>query len=416
MFSIKEKVSIQELDQVLKAQNALKKDLVIPVNSIRFNPSNGQMIVKNGIVGEELPEGISGNLSSDLSLITNKTALQQLCDKFGISRTYMKRCIESNPSLLYDNLNAWIEQESRGYKFNGNFSSQIKTGVPFDSELIPQKKRNFLLRTLQGEDGNGTARAFLSNSFKIIDNYDIFQAVLSSVMQQSKETNTKIIIDTCDLTEDRMYIRFICPEVEQLSDMLKFYRDPNSGNQSKKIMSGFVVSNSEVGKGAFSISPRLVIGACNNGRIFTNERLYSKHLGGRMAVGNVDWSQQTKNANMDLIINQIKDCVNTFISPDYIGKVVGQMEMDGSYELQNPIETCTNVCGKMNLGESETNKVLNYFAKQGSASTAFDIDQAVTFFAQHDCSADDRFDLESKVTEMLPKIQKIDQMVSISNN
>jgi len=65
----------------------------------------------------------------------------------GIPAGYLRRMREQQPALLDANINTWLSE-------------------------APQ--RRFLVRTLRGEDGGpGIARAFLSDSYRIVDNLDV---------------------------------------------------------------------------------------------------------------------------------------------------------------------------------------------------------------------------------------------------
>src|SRR2546429_494527 len=75
-------------------------------------------------------------------------------------------------------------------------------------------------------DGEGVCRAFLSDSYKVIDNLDVLTAALAG----ARETGKQIEIAGCDLTERRMSVRLVAPEVTVLAPrLLRNYRSPFTG-------------------------------------------------------------------------------------------------------------------------------------------------------------------------------------------
>ena len=55
------------------------------------------------------------------------------------------------------------------------------------------------------------------------------------------------------------------------------------------VFAGFVITNSETGCGAFSLTPRLVVQVCRNGMTITRDAMRVVHLGERLDQGVVTW-------------------------------------------------------------------------------------------------------------------------------
>jgi hypothetical protein len=110
---------------------------------------------------------------------------------------------------------------------------------------LSQSDKRYMVRTL-----DGTARAFLSDRYRRIDNYEIAQATLPIIggMPDAK-------VESCEVTENRMYIKVVNPRLEaevQKGDI---------------VQAGIVISNSEVGLGSVSVMPLVYRLACLNGMI-----------------------------------------------------------------------------------------------------------------------------------------------------
>src|SRR5690606_41422270 len=101
-----------------------------------------------------------------------------------------------------------------------------------------------------------------------------------------------------DRADRRMYVRVIAPEVRALAPtLLRGYTSPFTGEKgadNPTVFAGFVLSNSEVGNGAYTITPRIVVQVCSNGMTITKDLVRAVHLGGRLEEGTVRWSAETE--------------------------------------------------------------------------------------------------------------------------
>ncbi|MCF2435952.1 hypothetical protein LV779_22070 [Streptomyces thinghirensis] len=92
----------------------------------------------------------------------------------------------------------------------------------------PEPERRFMLRAFRGEGGpgrpaEGVARALLSDSYKLMDNFDLLLAALDGVKQSGHPTR----VTGCDLTDRRMYVRVESEAVAvHARELLRGYRSP----------------------------------------------------------------------------------------------------------------------------------------------------------------------------------------------
>src|SRR6266567_4388660 len=121
-----------------------------------------------------------------------------LAEKLAIPAAYLRRLRAEHPALYDANVNGWLARADKSY----------------------------LVRCLRGDHGGGVARAFLSSSFKMIDNLDVLMAALDGLRQAGVPAE----IDGCDLNPRRMYVRVISPAVRALAPgLLRGYRSPFTG-------------------------------------------------------------------------------------------------------------------------------------------------------------------------------------------
>ena len=246
----------------------------------------------------------------------------------------------------------------------------------------------------------------IADRYNIIDNYDVLFAALDAI----QKTGVKVQITKAEVTENRMYLHVICPEIEVAADeFLREYLKENDA-AGNGIISGFVISNSEVGNGTFEIRPRAVICKCNNGLVVKDERFRKYHLGGQMQAGEIIWSERTKQKNYELIISQTQDAVNTFLSKDYLGKMIERIAEMHSIELKHPIDAVQNVCTHLKINEEHKANILKFFLKDG-IHKAGGIFHAVTRESQY-MDADTQHDIEMNISELMPKITKFDKPFS----
>lgn len=376
--------SLADLAALLQDQHSRKLDMIVPAAKIR---SEGGLLV---VANAEPTLDESGVTESDGRYRPTVVADEGIADKLGIPVAYLKRLRIERPDIYDANVNQWLH------------------GGHVDGDEWGPDPRSFLIRTFRSDlTGEGVARAFLSDRYRILDNLDVLTALLEGVRDSGVETE----ITRCDLSERRMYVRIAAPAVAELApELLAGYRSPfsgASGSDNPVVFAGFVASNSEVGGGAFTIVPQIIVQVCKNGMTVTKDALREVHLGGRLDEGIIRWSEDTQQKSLELVASMAKDAVSTFLDIEYVRKVVGEI----STKAQTPIEgdvagTVTTVCKQLKFTEERTAGVLDHFIKGGQL-TAGGVAQAITSFAQTVEDADDAAELESVALSALDVAVKV---------
>lgn len=182
--------SLAELVQLLREQHAAKADIVAPAAAIRAEDAR---LVISGTQPMLTDDGVT---MTDGTYAPTDVCDGGVADKLGIPSAYLRRLRSQRPELYDANVNGWLQVDSR----------------------------RFLIRGLCGDNGDGVARAFLSDGYKIIDNLDVLLAALDGVRQAGIEVQ----IDGCDLTERRMYVRIVAAQIRSLApQLLAGYRSPS---------------------------------------------------------------------------------------------------------------------------------------------------------------------------------------------
>lgn len=257
------------------------------------------------------------------------------------------------------------------------------------------------------EGGISVGRALLSDKYKVIDHHDILVSVVRAIQQ----TGIDIKVINADLTEQKMYVRFMAPgSTIRPESFLENYKNPKTGNDGGgSLMAGFILTNSETGQGSYQIIPRAIVSACDNGIIWYDEKKRKTHLGTKLELGEVDWSTDTKVLNNDLIVSQFQDYIKHFSSKEFLQMKIDKIEEKAGKQLLHPVEATQNICGLLNMSDEEKSDVLNYFLLSGDISYG-GVAQAVTFHAHQQDDGDRRFDLERNFDYILNNLESVDKI------
>lgn len=346
---------LQNLVTTLEAQHASKADYVVP---------SKLLVMKDGQLHAQ-----------GRAYKPNEVCHEGLSDKLSIPLTYYRRMRAERPELLDLSVNHWLQHQS---------------------------EKNMLLRTFEGLDQN-IARAFLSDRYMALDNYDVLFTVLDAI----KSMGVNVEIKNADVTEKRLYLNVVAPEVEiQATELLKHYLQSRSA-VGNGVISGFTISNSEVGMGSFMIRPRAVICKCDNGIIRPDDTFSKIHLGGKLEQGVVKWSKETQKRNLQLVMSQVKDAIKTFLSKDYLGMVVKDLERAHNINLENPVDAVQHACKDLKYNDEQRKSILDFFVKGGDLKGS-GIVHAITQHAQTE-DADTRNDMELDAFQVITRLHSFDK-------
>ncbi len=212
---MKQGLTLTEMAQELERQQDAKADYVADTRRMHFTTG-----------GEPSPAGTSridliGDGASDATsdLVVLPHAHRQIADHLQIPWRYYERLRTTGAltSLLDENVNRLFHHE-------------------------PKRR---MIRTLDGK-----ARAFLSDGYRRLDNFDLATTILP-IMQEIPEVR----FESCDLTDTRMYIKALTPRVT------------GTVKVGEEVCAGVFVSNSEVGAGSLRVEPFVYTLSCTNGMV-----------------------------------------------------------------------------------------------------------------------------------------------------
>ncbi len=310
--------TLQELAAELERQSDAKRDLVVPTS---------KMEMRTEIEDHEAAElrqttVLAVDHNGGETFPVRPHAHGQIASQMKIPKRYYDRMLEEAPELLADNVNTWMARQ---------------TGT------------SRMVRTL---DGN--ARAYLSDRYRPLDNNELAEAVLPTLI-----STPGLAVQSCEVTERRMYIKAV---TERVSFEVK---------RGDVVQAGIVISNSEIGAGSVRIEPMLFRLVCLNGMI-SPSALRKYHVGGRHGDGDdvaellTDATKQQTDAAFWM---QVRDVVKGSLSQVGFEKIVAKVQAAANEPITGHLDKVVEVAAqKLTLTDGESAGVLRHLATGGDLS------------------------------------------------
>ena len=330
--------TLNELAIELMRRNEVKKDYLVDTRNMTMdaNANNAMLSIRNDNTGETL------------LLNVNEIAHNQIGINLGIPAKYYDKMRAENPELLAMNVNSW---------FNKNPKTRM-------------------VRTL-----DGTARAFLSEKYRRIDNFEIAQAVLPIIADMPDAK-----IESCEVTDERMYLKVVNPRLT--TEVVP----------GDIVQSGILITNSEVGLGSVTVQPLIYRLVCSNGMVVNDAKTRKYHVGrGNESDENfVIYSNETLIADDRALQLKIQDTVKSVVDQTRFEKVVDLMrQAKGARITTANIPAMVELAGTdFGYTKQEGQGILDYLIRGGDLSL-YGLANATTRYAQDVNSYDRSTALES---------------------
>jgi len=348
--------SLQELAGEIARQKVTKHDYVASTRAVEM--AVWPQLVEAGTVpsvvmnlGDQGRFGIIG---------INDLAHDQIAEHVKIPKPYYERMRKEAPDLLATNVDRWFEK------------------YPADR----------LLRTLDGK-----LRAFLSNSYRPLDNFDFASAILPVLADRNLE------IMSCDITERRLYIKAV--DTKLFKDVPVGYK---MGDGSHRIFDtcapAFIASNSEVGFGTLILETGVYTRACTNMALWSDGGMRRRHVGAKHhlteGIENIDavLSERTKQKTDEALWMQVRDVLNASFEPRHLSRRLERLELAAGNRIEGKVQKVVEVAAtRFALNSTEQESVLRHLIEGGSLSQ-YGLHAAVTRTAQDAVDYDRATELE----------------------
>ncbi len=311
--------TLSELAIELERQSQTKKDFIASTESLEMT-NTGEM-------------AIDGDTHQEFKIADH--AHTQIAARLDIPSKYYQRMRSQAPELLAANVNEWFHQK-------------------------PERR---MLRTL---DRN--IRAFLSDRYRRLDNYDLAAAVLPVL----KEMGEGLKIVSTELTESRMYIKVINERLEL------------EVKQGDVVQAGMVISNSEVGMGSLKVEPLIYRLICLNGMIATDHSQKRYHVGRNAEEGEAYelFRDETIKADDRAFFLKVQDTVRAAVDIAKFSTIVERMRESTEQRIEgNPVKSVELLTKSFGYNSEEGSGILQHLIQGGDLS-AYGMLNAITRTSQ----------------------------------
>lgn len=322
-------MELKEFAETLDAFKMKQDDKKVPAKDLHFHSGQFERDIS--------PDSLTG-IVSELTPLANR----QLAERLGIPIKYWNRMKEEDLPLLDVNVNAWLQKETSSF---------------FLRELV---------------NGHRTTRAVLSDSYRVIDNPDVFYCTLDETAGKDMQVENLVLDDA------HMTIQF------KSKDLV---RDVRPGDT---VVGGISIRNSEVGLGSVLVTPRIFRVVCTNGLVLEQFKLRQVHLGkgdggefeNSMVYNNIRMSIRNVFASFGEIVNLMKDSTDMKFDASKISKVI------------------QNVVDKFILTESQRDRLLMAWGAEPEP-TVYGLCNAITRAAKDESEFENRYSLETIAGEVM---------------
>lgn len=318
--------TLQELAIELDRQNKAKRDYVLGTQNMFMSETADAFSLLNFNTDKSV------NIENSHSLCMTELFHRQLGDTLQIPAKYYDKCRTELPELLSQNVNAWFR------------NTQSRHTV----------------RTL-----DGTARAFLSDRYRRIDNYQIAEAVLP-IIGDMPQAN----VESCEITSERMFIKVVHPRLQA------------EVSKGDIVQAGIVISNSEVGLGSVSVMPLVFRLLCLNGMVINSLGKKKYHVGRTNEESWDLYSNETLQADDKAFMLKLGDTVRTAVDEAKFATVVERLKEASEAKITGNVESVVELTSQQyGFNKSEQSGILQHLIQGGDLSL-YGLSNAVTRTSQ----------------------------------
>lgn len=358
--------TLKQISDIILSQTEAKKDYVVNTKALVMEPTEDNKDVRVGFT-----------LRGERRLFKpSELCLNQIADRVGIPKKYADRMRTDAPVLLAQNVNHWFQNS-------------------------PEKR---MLRTLNHDQN--IARAFLSEGYRPLDNYDLANIAIPQLEKIGCE------IRSCEITDTRLYIQASTPRIQSVID--QNVKIGSHNRIQRTVQAGVIIGNSEVGLGAIFVEPIMYDLVCTNGLIL--ERTLRKHHAGRRSEGQVFgdessyelFSDETRKLDDNAFWAKVSDVISASVNEIQFNKNIdrlrdtqGQTLAEKPKEIEEVVEVTS---ARFNFNEDEKGSLRMHFT-QGGDYSKYGLINAVTRTAEDAPSYDRAVELErlgGQIIELAP--------------
>jgi hypothetical protein len=264
-----------------------------------------------------------------------------------------------------------------------------------------------MVRTIEDNNNQRYVRAFLSNRYRPLDNFDMLDAVLPHINKEN------ITIESCDVTESKMYIKAVDNNVA-----FELPRDPKvtaykwgEGHHAVDVVKpAITLGNSEVGLSSVFCIPGIWTQQCTNLATFKSNAIRKYHVG-RDTRGSEEYdhygiySDKSNRLSDAAVWSKMADLVDASLGGKVFDIIVEKLKASREREITGSVEKAMDCFAeKFKVNVEERSGILTHLIKGGNLS-AYGLHSAVTRYSQDVTDYDRASELEQTGADVieLPK-------------
>jgi hypothetical protein len=341
--------TLEDLAREITRRSEAKVDLVAPTTAMKMTAEfapNMEREVALELTGRD-PFAINSIGHDQIGLYT------------GIPAKYYDRMLAERPALLAENVNTWLHAQA-------------------DQRMV---------RTLDGK-----VRAFLSDSYRPLENEQLAEAVLPILLELD------LMIASCEITDRKLYIKAVDQRVSRDIPTGRSFGD-GSHEIFDTCCPAIIISNSEVGLGALSIDTGMLTKACTNLVWFFKDGMRRRHVGSKLAGFEGEevrhlLTDDTKRATDKAVWMQVSDVVRgAFEEAKFEERLVKVGKLAAIPLEGDPVKVIDLTAKRFNIAEGEKGSILQHLIRGGDL-TAYGLFNAVTRTAEDAGNYDRATELE----------------------
>lgn len=318
---------LSELANEVKRQKDLARDYIASTLGMVMDP--------DGIIREQ-----TGRIPP---LVPNEVALEQIGGKNKIPLDFFRRLRNAYPDVA----------------------------AMMVTEMFHKEPSTRMIRTMMPTtDRPGTMRAFLSDRYRRIDNYDVMGSVLNALQGPDQPNLT---YESGEITERRMHVKILFPRIEGEVKV----GDP--------VCAGLAFSNSEVGSGGVNIQPMIFTLRCKNGAIVADMAIRAIHLGRKLELDEASeamLSDRTRALEDKALMSKITDTVHAITDRSTFDEALAKFKLAAGIEIPTAALNGTKVLARrIGVTEPEADGIMGHLLA-GKDLTLWGLSSAVTRYAQ----------------------------------
>jgi hypothetical protein len=348
---MKQGLSLVDMAHTLEANRKVARDFVADSRKLALSADAQQLIIEGQGSYELQPH-----------------AERQLAEKLQVPVPFYQRLQAKHPDLLAGMVNTLFAREPAPH----------------------------MVRTLPG-----VARAVLSNGYRPLDNYDLFDAIYP-VLKEAGAT-----VESCNITDTKFYLKVLMPWLDRELPVPEGLKMGEGHNWFiRRIQGAATFSNSEVGHGGLSILPGIFEKQCTNLATFKTDGIVRVHLGKKTQADDIVreyMSDATRKLDDAAFWSTVRDHAKAIMDGRVFEAIIGKMAAARADVIDvDAVEVVELFSKQQSLTQEESGGLLRHLVGSGEM-TRYGLNWAITRLSQDVVDYDRASELErlgGKVIEM----------------